>query len=182
MRSNAAQLRKLENEVLTLRRQFADVRGHRQRRFSAYLGAVSARIDAVYKALVGRADAQAILLPLDGEEGYLAGLHYSCIAPGKQFQEMRLMSGGERCLAAFAFIYAVYPPARLPSFFVMDELDGSLDGANIERLLGFVKDRGGLAGGTQFIFISHNAHLIGQMDSLIGVTREVGEKKCCVFV
>ena len=95
--------------------------------------AVADNVAVCYKKVTQNDNAQAYLVPENSEEPYLGGFNYSCIAPGKKYQPMSAMSGGEKCLAAFAFIFAAYSE-RLPSFFIMDEIDQSLDSDNIHKV------------------------------------------------
>lgn len=55
----------------------------------------------------------------------------------------------------------------------MDELDASLDNANIDRLISYVRKE---SLQTQFIFITHSARVYTQMNSLIGVTKKVSDQ------
>ncbi|TKC36737.1 hypothetical protein EI555_001357, partial [Monodon monoceros] len=41
------------------------------------------------------------------EEPYLEGISYNCVAPGKRFMPMDNLSGGEKCVAALALLFAV---------------------------------------------------------------------------
>merc|ERR1712156_795682 len=50
--------------------------------------------------------AQAFLGPENPEEPYLEGINYNCVAPGKRFQPMSNLSGGEKTIAALALLFA----------------------------------------------------------------------------
>lgn len=58
--------------------------------------------------------AQAFLGPENPEEPYLDGINYNCVAPGKRFQPMSNLSGGEKTVAALALLFAIH---RLFFFF-----------------------------------------------------------------
>ena len=51
---------------------------------------------------------QAFLSPENPEEPYLEGISYNCVAPGKRFMPMDNLSGGEKCVAALALLFAVH--------------------------------------------------------------------------
>lgn len=51
---------------------------------------------------------QAFLSPENPEEPYLEGIGYNCVAPGKRFMPMDNLSGGEKCVAALALLFAVH--------------------------------------------------------------------------
>ena len=59
---------------------------------------------------------------------------------GKRLTSLNLLSGGERALAALAFLFAL-AFARPCPFYVLDEVDAALDDANIERFLELVRAR-----------------------------------------
>jgi hypothetical protein len=58
--------------------------------------------------------AQAFLGPENPEEPYLDGINYNCVAPGKRFQPMSNLSGGEKTVAALALLFAIH---RFVGFF-----------------------------------------------------------------
>jgi chromosome segregation protein len=87
---------------------------------------------------------------------------------GKRFQDIALLSGGERALTALALLFALYKAKPSP-FCIFDEVDAPLDDANIQRLLRmlqvFKKD-------TQFIIITHNKRTMEVAETLYGITME----------
>lgn len=116
--------------------QFESMKSLRLRTFNSFFEKICANIDAYYKALTCNESSQAFLMPENPEEPYLGGIQYSCIVPGKTFQPLTCLSGGEKSLAAFAFIFSCYSE-RFPSFFIFDEIDGPLDNYNIEKVFLF---------------------------------------------
>lgn len=52
--------------------------------------------------------AQAFLGLENPEEPYLDGVNYNCVAPGKRFQPMSNLSGGEKTIAALALLFAIH--------------------------------------------------------------------------
>ena len=69
---------------------------------------VSNTIDGIYKSLARNQSAQAFLGPENPEEPYLEGINYNCVAPGKRFQPMSNLSGGEKTIAALALLFAIH--------------------------------------------------------------------------
>lgn len=59
--------------------------------------------------------AQAFLGPENPEEPYLDGVNYNCVAPGKRFQPMSNLSGGEKTVAALALLFAIHRYTDLKS-------------------------------------------------------------------
>ena len=50
----------------------------------------------------------------------------------KRFRDMEQLSGGEKTVAALALLFAVHDFQPSP-FFVMDEIDATLDNVNVNR-------------------------------------------------
>ena len=71
--------------------------------------------------------------PENPEEPYLEGINYNCVAPGKRFQPMSNLSGGEKTIAALALLFAIHSYQPAP-FFVLDEIDAALDNTNIGKV------------------------------------------------
>ena len=68
-----------------------------------------------------------------GEPGRFSGIDIVCSPPGKRLQNVLLLSGGEKALAAVALLMAIFSYQPSP-FCIMDEVDAPLDEANIGRL------------------------------------------------
>lgn len=73
------------------------------------------------------------MVPENPEEPYLEGINYNCVAPGKRFQPMSNLSGGEKTVAALALLFAIHSYKPSP-FFVLDEIDAALDNTNIGKV------------------------------------------------
>merc|ERR1712165_329391 len=63
----------------------------------------------------------------------IEGINYNCVAPGKRFQPMSNLSGGEKTIAALALLFAIHSFQPAP-FFVLDEIDAALDNTNIGKV------------------------------------------------
>ena len=72
--------------------------------------------------------------------------------PGKKLQNVLLLSGGEKALAAVAPLMAIFRYQPSP-FCILDEADAPLDEANIERLTRLLRE---MSTHTQFIVITHS--------------------------
>lgn len=129
---------------------------------------VSNTIDEIYKSLARNQSAQAFLGPENPEEPYLEGINYNCVAPGKRFQPMSNLSGGEKTIAALALLFAIHSYMPAP-FFVLDEIDAALDNTNIGKVASYISERTNNQGGMNVVVISLKDEFYSHADGLIGV-------------
>ena len=102
----------------------------------------------------------------DAENIDESGIDIVAQPPGKRLQNIALLSGGEKSLAALALLMATFEYKPSP-FCVLDEVDAPLDEANnirFRRLLQEMSDQ------TQFIIITHSKTTMEVAESLYGVT------------
>ena len=127
---------------------------------------VSNTIDEIYKSLAKNQSAQAFLGPENPEEPYLEGINYNCVAPGKRFQPMSNLSGGEKTIAALALLFAIHSYQPAP-FFVLDEIDAALDNTNIGKVASYIESQ---KGSMNIMVISLKEEFYSHADALIGIT------------
>jgi chromosome segregation protein len=108
------------------------------------------------------------LLLTDSNNVLEAGLEIQVQPPGKRLQSMRLLSGGEKTLTSLAFLFALFEYKPSP-FCVFDEVDASLDEANIQRFLKFLHQ---LKKKTQFVIITHNFKTMEEADYIYGISMD----------
>jgi chromosome segregation protein len=89
---------------------------------------------------------------------------------GRNIRRVSLLSGGERSLAALAFLFAVFRSRPSP-FYLMDEVEAALDDVNLTRFLALVREFGD---GAQMIIVSHQKRTMETGDALYGVTMAPG--------
>ena len=99
-----------------------------------------------------------------------AGVIVEAQPAGKKVGRLSLLSGGERSLAALAFLFAVFR-ARPSPFYVLDEVEAALDDANLHRFLRLVDT---LSANSQLVIITHQQQTMEAADVLYGVTLEPG--------
>ncbi|KAG0728282.1 Structural maintenance of chromosomes protein 1A [Chionoecetes opilio] len=119
---------------------FERAKKERYDKFMAFFEHVSNEIDGIYKALAKNPSAQAFLGPENPEEPYLDGINYNCVAPGKRFQPMSNLSGGEKTIAALALLFGIHSYQPAP-FFVLDEIDAALDNTNIGKVASYIREK-----------------------------------------
>ena len=97
-----------------------------------------------------------------------SGIEIVCSPPGKRLQNVLLLSGGEKALAAVALLMAIFKYQPSP-FCIMDEVDAPLDESNIVRLTKLLKE---MSSQTQFVVITHSKRTMEAAQALYGVTMQ----------
>lgn len=150
---------------------FEKVKNQRYEKFKLCCDHITEEIDGIYKSLARNEAAQAYLGPDNPEEPYLEGINYNCVAPGKRFQPMSNLSGGEKTIAALALLFAIHSYQPAP-FFVLDEIDAALDNTNIGKVASYIVEK---TTNLQTIVISLKEEFYGHADALIGITPDPGD-------
>ena len=97
-----------------------------------------------------------------------SGIDVVASPPGKKLQNVLLLSGGEKALAALALLVGIFQYQPSP-FCILDEVDAPLDEANIGRFTELIRD---LAVQTQFIIITHSKKTMSIAPVMYGVTMQ----------
>jgi chromosome segregation protein len=105
---------------------------------------------------------------IDADDVLESGIDIIAQPPGKRLQNVLLLSGGEKAMAALAFVLAIFRYRPSP-FCLLDEVDAPLDEANIGRFTNKIAE---MAASTQFIVITHNKKTMEMARALYGVTME----------
>ena len=88
--------------------------------------------------------------------------------PGKNVQNIDLLSGGEKGLSAIALLFAILKVTPAP-FCIFDEVEAALDDVNVTRYAQYVRR---MTANTQFILITHRRGTMEEADVLYGVTMQ----------
>jgi chromosome segregation protein len=99
-----------------------------------------------------------------------SGVEIGAQPVGKRVAKMSLLSGGERSLAALAFLFAVFK-ARPSPFYILDEVEAALDDANLRRFLRLLAS---FRDNAQLMIVTHQQQTMESGDVLYGVTMEPG--------
>ncbi|AYF75215.1 chromosome segregation protein SMC [Nocardia yunnanensis] len=106
------------------------------------------------------------LLLTDPANMLTTGVEVEARPPGKKVKRLSLLSGGEKSLAAVAFLVSIFR-ARPSPFYVMDEVEAALDDTNLRRLIGLFEQ---LREKSQLIVITHQKPTMEIADALYGVS------------
>jgi len=111
---------------------------------------------------------QAFLRISDAENQAESGLDIVVSPPGKKLQNVLLLSGGEKALAALALLIGVFQFRPSP-FCVLDEVDAALDETNVGRFADLLHS---LSRDTQFLIVTHSKRMMQAADMIYGVTMQ----------
>lgn len=136
------------------------------KRFHETFSAIREQFSGVFVALFGggRAD----LMLTDPDKPLTTGIDVVAQPPGKKLQNLQLLSGGERALAALSLLFAILRIKPVP-FCVLDEVEAALDEANVARYSKYLRD---FSKETQFIVVTHRKGTMEGADVLYGVTMQ----------
>ena len=102
----------------------------------------------------------------DPENPLETGVDITARPPGKRLKRLSLLSGGEKALTAIALLFAFLEVNPSP-IYVLDEIDSSLDDANLDMFAEFIKEYSQYS---QFIIVTHRKRLMAIADTVYGVT------------
>jgi chromosome segregation protein len=105
---------------------------------------------------------------IDTEDVLESGIDIVAQPPGKRLQNVLLLSGGEKAMAALSLVLAIFKYRPSP-FCLLDEVDAPLDEANVGRFTTKVNE---MSADTQFLVITHNKRTMETARALYGVTME----------
>lgn len=135
-------------------------------RFAEAYESINNNFTGVFHQLFGGGRAELVLT--DNENLLETGIDIVAQPPGKKPQHLSLLSGGERALTAIALLFAILKVKPSP-FCVLDEIEASLDEANVRRFADFVRE---FSRKTQFIVVTHRKGTMEVADVLYGVTMD----------
>jgi len=179
----AIEYRELAERADFLEEQLADLEASR-RELGKVISAVDEEISRLFLEAFGEIAAKfeesfSLLFPggkgrlslTDPDDPLTTGVEVHAQPMGKKVGKLSLLSGGERSLAALAFLFAVFRSRPSP-FYVLDEVEAALDDANLRR---FIRLIGTLRDTSQLVIVTHQQQTMEAADLLYGVTMEPGE-------
>ena len=133
--------------------------------FSEQFEKINADFKETYVALTGGGAANISLS--DPSDVLESGIDIELQPPGKKLQNIMLLSGGEKAIAAIALFFAMLSVRPTP-FCVLDEIEAALDESNVQRFASFLRNYSK----TQFLVITHRRGTMESADMLYGVTMQ----------
>ncbi|PKN03974.1 MAG: chromosome segregation protein SMC, partial [Deltaproteobacteria bacterium HGW-Deltaproteobacteria-9] len=156
----------LHHSLETLQKTIARINAITRERFAETFAAVNACFRDVFIRIFpgGRGE----LRLTDDADMLETGVDIDIQIPGKKAQNISLLSGGEKSLAAIALIFAIILYRPTP-FLILDEVDAALDDANILLFNRLITD---ISAGSQIVMITHNKRTMEAASHLFGVTMQ----------
>ncbi|MHB1134639.1 MAG: coiled-coil domain-containing protein, partial [Chloroflexota bacterium] len=159
-----AQHADLQQAGRSLHQAIADLEALMRKQFERTFVAVAAEFRRYFTILFGGGTARLTLT--ESQNVLEAGVDIVAQPPGKRWQSLALLSGGERALTAVALLFALLSVKPAPVC-VLDEVDAALDDSNVARCLDLLR---ALSAHTQFVIITHNRVTMEAAGALYGVS------------
>ncbi|MGR3741668.1 chromosome segregation protein SMC [Companilactobacillus sp. DQM5] len=163
-------LNQQEEDLLSAREQLKNTMSEMDeevsRRFKETFDAVAASFEVIFPEMFAGGRAKLVLT--DPDNLLETGIEIIAQPPGKKFQRLSLLSGGERALTAITLLFAIIKVKPVP-FCILDEVEAALDDANVYR---FAKYLNKYDDNTQFIVITHRKGTMMNVNRLYGVSME----------
>jgi chromosome segregation protein len=162
----SAQRQDLLDSIRDTEKAIADIDQVSRNRFAEAFERINQNFREAFQTLFGGGTGEMRLT----DETNLANSGIDIVAspPGKMLQNVLLLSGGEKALAAVALLMAIFRYQPSP-FCILDEVDAPLDEANIERLTRLLRE---MSAQTQFIVITHSKKTMEAASAMYGVTMQ----------
>jgi chromosome segregation protein len=162
----STQITDLNTSLGALQRTITRINKISRSRFAETFAAVNACFKEVFIHIFPGGRGELILT--DENDLLETGVDIDIQIPGKRAQNVSLLSGGEKSLAAIALIFAILMYRPTP-FLVLDEVDAALDDANTDLFNRLIKD---VSKKSQVVMITHNKSTMEVAGSLFGVTMQ----------
>jgi chromosome segregation protein len=162
----------ITNGIAATEEALREIKRRSRERFRDAFEKINRNFSELFLELFGGGKGEMSLI--DENDELESGIDIVAQPPGKRLQNILLLSGGEKAMAALALVLGIFHYRPSP-FCLLDEVDAPLDEANIGRFTNKVVS---MATNTQFIVITHNKRTMETARALYGVTmEEVGVSK-----
>jgi chromosome segregation protein len=143
-----------------------EIKRRSRERFRNAFEQINKNFSVLFQELFGGGRGEMNLI--DADDVLESGIDVVAQPPGKRLQNVLLLSGGEKAMAALALVLGIFHYRPAP-FCLLDEVDAPLDEANVGRFTDKVVQ---MSENTQFIVITHNKRTMEMARALYGVTME----------
>lgn len=162
----SGQINDVETSRAELNKMIDDLTGKMAEQFREQFNRINSCFGQTFIELFGGGKAE---LRLEDERDVLGSdIEIKVQPPGKNVQNINLLSGGEKGLSAIALLFAILKVTPAP-FCIFDEVEAALDDVNVSRYAQYVRR---MTKNTQFILITHRRGTMEEADVLYGVTMQ----------
>ncbi len=162
----SGQLADIEKSKAELIKLIEELTGKMAERFREQFRRINNNFGETFRDLFDGGKAELVLD--DPQDVLECNINIRVQPPGKNVQNIDLLSGGEKGLAAIALLFAILKVTPAP-FCIFDEVEAALDDVNVSRYASYVRN---MTGSTQFILITHRRGTMDEADMLYGVTMQ----------
>ncbi|SDY92156.1 chromosome segregation protein SMC [Tindallia californiensis] len=156
----------MENAKESLEKIICELDYKMTKQFEEQFEKIQSSFQQVFEKLFNGGTAE---LHLQEPENVLySGIDIVAQPPGKRFQHLSLLSGGEKAMTAISLLFSILLVKPSP-FCVLDEIEAALDDANVDKFADFLVD---LSADIQFVVVTHKKLTMERASSLYGVTME----------
>ncbi len=163
MNGQISDIEKAREELIKM---IEELTGKMAERFREQFRRINNHFGETFKDLFDGGKAELVLE--DPQDVLECAINIRVQPPGKNVQNIDLLSGGEKGLAAIALLFAILKVTPAP-FCIFDEVEAALDDVNVSRYASYVRE---MTGSTQFILITHRRGTMDEADMLYGVTMQ----------
>ena len=165
----------MEEEKQSILAFINEIEKEKLEHFMSAYNLICENFSAIFSKLTGGGDGRLELqLP---EDPFAGGVDLYVQFAGKPMRLATGASGGERSVAAIAYLLAIQRFLKAP-FYLFDEIDAHLDDLNTSRLAEVLKEN---AADSQFLMISLKDVMVHNADRIYGVFAQHGKSKVLVL-
>lgn len=156
----------IEKAISDTQSAIAEIKRRSREKFVEAFTAINEYFKKMFIELFGGGHGEMRLI--DETDVLESGIEIIAQPPGKRLQNVLLLSGGEKAMAAMSLVLAIFKYRPSP-FCLLDEVDAPLDDVNIGRFADKVIE---MSAETQFMIITHSKRTMEAARTLYGVTME----------
>jgi chromosome segregation protein len=156
----------IEKAIADTQAAIAEIKRRSREKFVEAFNAINENFKRMFEELFGGGHGEMRLI--DESDVLESGIEIIAQPPGKRLQNVLLLSGGEKAMAALSLVMAIFKYRPSP-FCLLDEVDAPLDDMNIGRFADKVLE---MSTNTQFMVITHSKRTMEAAKVLYGVTME----------
>jgi chromosome segregation protein len=158
------QVNDVEKSKAELIKLIQELTGKMGEQFRTQFNKININFGATFSELFGGGKASLVLS--DELDVLESDIEIKVQPPGKNVQNISLLSGGEKGLSAIALLFAILKVNPCP-FCIFDEVEAALDDVNVAKYASYVRR---MTDDTQFILITHRRGTMEIGDRLYGIT------------